>query len=139
MALINSKDIPSVISKSVNINGDITNGGLIEIEGNVEGNISADTVTIREGGIIKGNINCKVLNIKGNFNGNARSEKINIADTAIINGLLEYNFLSADYGANINCELKRLNDQKNSIKLADILKKDEKKEEKKDEMKKNIN
>ena len=131
MVLINSKDIPSVISKSVNINGDITNGGIIEIEGNIEGNITADTVTIREGGFIKGNINCKTFNIKGNFNGNARSDKINIEDTAIINGLLEYNFLSTDYGANINCELKRLTDQKNAVKLSDILKKDEKKEENK--------
>ena len=93
-------------------------------EGNIEGNVTADIVTIREGGVIKGNIHCKVLNIKGSFNGNANSEKINISDTASINGLLEYNFLSADYGASINCELKRVADQKSSNKLVDILKKE---------------
>lgn len=132
MVLINSKDVPSVISKSVNINGDITNGGVIEIEGSVEGNMTADTITIREGGIIKGNIVSKVLNIKGTFNGNAKSDKINIADTAVINGLLEYSFLSADYGANINCELKRISDQKNNIKLSELLKKEDKTEDKKE-------
>lgn len=123
MVLINSKEIPSVISKSVKIFGNIVDGGNIEIEGNIEGDVAADIITIREGGIIKGNVKCKVLNIKGNFNGNANSEKINISDTATIDGLLEYNFLSADYGASINCELKRSTDQKNN-KIIDILKKD---------------
>ena len=140
MVLINTKDVPSVISKSVNIVGDITNGGNIEIEGNIEGNVTADTITIREGGIIKGNIKSKVLNIKGSFNGNANSEKINISDTANINGLLEYNFLSADYGASINCELKRTIEQKSTSKIVDILKKENKenKENKEKELKKSL-
>ena len=137
MVLINTKDVPSVISKSVNIVGDITNGGNIEIEGNIEGNVTADTITIREGGIIKGNIKSKILNIKGSFNGNANSEKINISDTANINGLLEYNFLSADYGASINCELKRTTEQKATSKIVDILKK-ESKENKEKELKKSL-
>lgn len=118
MVLINNlKEIPSLISKNVIVTGDIKNSINIEIEGKIEGNIFADIVTLRENGEIKGNVKCKVFNIKGDFNGNVLAEKINISDTAIINGLLEYNFLSVDYGANINCELKRIVDQKNKIIL----------------------
>lgn len=127
MALINVKEIPSVISKGVVINGNITNGNNIEIEGNIEGDIVANIITLREGGKIKGNIKCKVFNIKGFFDGNANSEKINISDTSVINGVLEYSFLSADYGANINCELKRIiTEQK---KTTSILSKNEDKKE----------
>ncbi|MBO4956793.1 MAG: polymer-forming cytoskeletal protein [Rickettsiales bacterium] len=119
MALI-TKELPSVIAKGVVIVGNISNGNNIEIEGNIEGDVIADIVTIREGGSIKGNVKCKVFNIKGSFNGNANAEKINISDLAVINGLLEYNFLSADYGASINCELKRFAQEQK--KIVDILK-----------------
>jgi cytoskeletal protein CcmA (bactofilin family) len=116
MALMNNivKEVPSIISKSVGIVGNINSGESIEIEGKVEGNIYVDIVTLREKGKIKGNVKCKVFNIKGNFNGNVYSEKINISDTAVVSGVLEYSFLSVDYGANINCELKRIIDQKDS-------------------------
>lgn len=113
MALIknSTKDTnPSLISGSVVIVGDINNGESIEIEGSVEGNIFANIVTIRESGRVKGNVKCSVFNIKGNFDGNAFSEKINMSDTAVVNGVLEYKFLAVDYGANINCELKRIAD-----------------------------
>lgn len=114
MALINSgKDIPSLISKGVLIKGNIENAANIEIEGKVEGNIFADNITLREDGEIIGNVKSKVFNIKGIFNGNALAEKINVSDTAKVDGLLEYNFLSVDYGANINCELKRDDNSKN--------------------------
>lgn len=125
-----AKDVPSVISKGVVITGNINNGGNIEIEGNITGDVVADTITIREGGNIKGNIKCKVFNIKGTFNGNANVEKINISDSAVVSGLLEYSFLSADYGANINCELKRFSQQQDQKKVIELLKNTEKKEEK---------
>ena len=107
---------PSLIAGSVAIVGDIKNGDSIEIEGSIDGNIFANIVTIRETGRIKGNIKCSVFNIKGNFDGNAFCEKINISDTAVVNGVLEYKFLAVDYGANINCELKRITDDKNAHK-----------------------
>lgn len=115
MVLINNlKDVPSLISKSVSIVGDIKNAANIEIEGKIEGNIFADIITLREGGEIFGNVKSKVFNIKGKFNGNVSSDKINISDEAVVSGLLEYNFLSVDYGASINCELKRINDKNNN-------------------------
>ncbi|MDR2778344.1 MAG: polymer-forming cytoskeletal protein [Rickettsiales bacterium] len=115
MSLIKNftKDVtPSLIAKGVTVLGDIKDGNYIEIEGVIEGNILATVVTIREEGQISGNIKCAVLNIKGNFKGIASCEKINISDTAVVNGTLEYKFLAVDYGANINCELKRISEEK---------------------------
>ncbi len=144
MALINSlKEVPSLISKNVVITGDIKNASNIEIEGKVEGNIFADTITLREGGEITGNTKSKIFNIKGNFNGNSIAEKINISDTAVVNGLLEYNFLSVDYGANINCELKRVNEKNgkavglnNLINLKQEIEKKDNKNDNEDEINK---
>jgi cytoskeletal protein CcmA (bactofilin family) len=126
MSLIKNftKDVtPSLIAKGVVLMGDIKNGNYIEIEGIIEGNIIATVVTVREDGQISGNVKCSVFNIKGNFKGIASCEKINISDTAIINGTLEYKFLAVDYGANINCELKRISEEKNSKSQEQTVKK----------------
>jgi cytoskeletal protein CcmA (bactofilin family) len=108
------KENPSIISKDLEIVGNLISKGSIEIEGSIKGDIEADTISIRENGKIVGNIKTKVLNVKGYFNGVITCEKINISDTAKIVGEINYVSLSADYGASINCQLKRID--KNSIK-----------------------
>ncbi|MDR1425554.1 MAG: polymer-forming cytoskeletal protein [Rickettsiales bacterium] len=99
---------PSLVSGGTVFFGDIKNCNNIEIEGHIEGNVASDVVTIRENGLLKGDVVAKVFNIKGTFEGKVYSEKINISDTAVILGVLEYKFLAVDYGANVNCELKRV-------------------------------
>jgi cytoskeletal protein CcmA (bactofilin family) len=113
--LIAVKVLPSLVSKNVLIEGDVRNGGALELEGKIKGNIEADILTIRESGEIIGEVKCKVFNIKGTFSGNVSAEKINISDTAKVLGTLEYKFLSVDYGASVNCQLKRVEDSKSSI------------------------
>lgn len=120
-----TKETISLISRSVKIEGEIKQGTNIEIEGEIKGNISnVENLTIRECGKVYGDVKCKVLNIKGVFSGKAIAEKINISDVAKVNGILEYKFLSADYGADINCELKRINGDIKSVdfdkKVADV-------------------
>lgn len=108
------KENPSIISRDLELIGNVRSKGSIEIEGAIKGDIEADTVSIRENGRINGNIKAKVINIKGLFNGVATCEKINISDTARITGEINYMSLSADYGASINCQLKRI--EKNVLK-----------------------
>lgn len=114
------KENPSIISKDLELLGNLKSKGSIEIEGSIKGDIESDTVSVREDGKVNGNIRAKVINIKGLFNGIATCEKINISDTAKITGEINYMSLSADYGANINCQLKRID--KNVLKNENIVK-----------------
>ena len=114
------KENPSIISKDLELVGNLKSKGSIEIEGNVKGDIESDTVSIREDGRVNGNIRAKIINVKGIFNGIATCEKINISDTAKIVGEINYTSLSADYGASINCQLKRID--KNILKSENISK-----------------
>lgn len=109
------KENPSIISKNLTITGNLKSNGIIEIEGEILGDIEADNISIREDGKVVGNVKTKVFNIKGIFEGSAISEKINISEKAIVTGELEYCSLAVDYGANINCQLKRNNNGKNFI------------------------
>ncbi|MDR3078607.1 MAG: polymer-forming cytoskeletal protein [Rickettsiales bacterium] len=103
---------PSVIATGTNLHGELKSSGSVEVEGIVDGNMTASTLTIREAGSVKGDVEAKTFNIRGKFEGKAISEKINISDMAIVNGALEYKFLVVDYGANINCDLRRIPDDK---------------------------
>jgi cytoskeletal protein CcmA (bactofilin family) len=107
-----TKTVPSLVAKNVFFEGKVLNGGTFELEGKIKGIVEADILTIRETGEILGEVKCKVFNVKGLFNGSVIAEKINVSDTAKIIGTLEYKFLSVDYGANINCQLKRTDDIK---------------------------
>lgn len=113
MSLI--KENPSIISKNLSIVGDLKSNGTIEIEGEVKGNITTEVVSIRDSGKVNGDIKAKIINIKGIFDGKAYAEKINISENAKITGELEYQSLAVDYGASINCQLKRIEIQSKGI------------------------
>lgn len=117
------KENPSIISKDLELVGNVKSKGSIEVEGSINGDIEADTVSIRESGRISGNVKAKVINVKGLFDGVAVCEKINISDTAKITGEINYISLSADYGASINSQLKRI--EKNVLKNESTVKQTE--------------
>ena len=105
----NSSNI-SIISKDVVLKGNIDSRGQIEIEGNIDGNINANILTIRENGFVNGNIVSKIANIKGKFTGILKSERINLSKTSDIKGTIEYVSLCVEDGANIEGDLKRVSD-----------------------------
>lgn len=127
-----SKNNISIVSKGLYIKGELHCNGSLDIEGNIEGNINGDVITIREEGEVNGNITSKTLNLKGKFDGKIKSERINIAATADIKGTLEYVSLCVEDGAKLEGELKKLSE----VKL-DILEKKNSKPEEKIEEKEN--
>jgi len=96
----------SVLAKDILIKGNIFSDGVTEIQGKVEGDINGNVITVREDGIVTGNISSKILNIKGKFNGIAKSEKINISKDGKVNGTLQYETLGVEDGAFIEGNLK---------------------------------
>ncbi len=104
----NFKATPTIFAKDLKIEGDISSSGLIEIEGLVRGNIKGNSVIIREGGNMEGELIAESLSIKGKFNGKIRAKNINISSKARINGIVEYNSLSVEDGACIDGQFKQV-------------------------------
>lgn len=129
-----NKNSISIISKDSYIKGELHSTGSLDVEGNIEGDIFGNIITIREEGEINGNITAKILNLKGKFNGKIKSERINISTKADIKGTLEYVSLCVEDGAKIEGELKKINEVK-----FDILEKKNSKQEEKVEEKENKN
>ena len=104
----NFKSTPTILAKDLKIEGDISSSGLIEIEGFVKGNIKGNSVIIREGGNMEGELVAESLSVKGKFSGKIRAKNINISSKANINGVVEYCSLSVEDGACIDGQFKQV-------------------------------
>ncbi len=104
----NLKTTPTIFSKDLRIEGDITSDGLVEIEGFVKGTIKGNFVIIRENGAVEGDLIAETLNIKGNFQGNIKAKNISISSKATINGVVEYGTLCVEDGACIDGSFRKV-------------------------------
>ena len=104
----NVNDIETIIGRSTHINGQISGGGNIRIDGKVEGGISVSgAAVIGESGVIVGDIKANSLVVAGCVTGNVdvdgnlsihatgqlvgdvRVRSLNIADGGVFNGKSE--------------------------------------------------
>ncbi len=104
----NFKATPTIFSKDLKIEGDITSAGLLEIEGFVKGTVKGNFVIIRENGAVEGDLSAESLNIKGNFQGNIKAKSISISSKAVVNGVVEYQTLCVEDGASIDGQFKKI-------------------------------
>ena len=98
----------SVLVSDVKIKGNITEKENIIIDGEVDGNISAEFVETFENSNIKGNITSKGALIGGKLKGNIISDKVHIRKTANIDGEIKQKTLSIEEGSvlKIRTEIK---------------------------------
>lgn len=106
--LSNFKSTPTIISKDLKIQGELFSGGIIEIQGAINGTINGNSVILREDGVITGTVFAENLNIRGRFEGNIKAKYISISGKARVRGEVEYETLSVEDGANIDGYFKKI-------------------------------
>lgn len=104
------RSIPSIISAGLYVQGDLRTEGNIEIDGEVEGNIRCDTVTVRRDGVVKGNISANEIFLDGSANGMIKGKNIYVAPGATVSGVLFYDTLTVKDGAALNAQCKSLSE-----------------------------
>ena len=101
----------TLIARNTEIVGELKFSGELIIEGKVTGNICANEgvdaqVSIREKGIVEGELRVPVLVINGTVNGDVFSEKhVELASKAVVNGNVNYTSLEIIKGAQVNGSL----------------------------------
>ena len=99
-------DIPSIIAADLKIVGNLMCSGAIEVEGEIEGNVTCGTVTIRRTGSIKGDVTADVIQVDGEVNGLVKGRNITLSETGRITGMIMYEALSVKDGAYIDGQCK---------------------------------
>lgn len=95
----------AIIAAGAHFKGHIKHARLIEINGIVEADLSADKVTIGPGGKFVGAINADLVVISGDYNGTMDAGSIWATATAQIAGKIQYKTLQMDRGAALNCRV----------------------------------
>ena len=87
--------------------GDITAPGLLEIQGEVEGRVAADSVVIEEHGQVRGEVAAAAVGVRGTFDGHIAAGAVRIHATARLSGTIAYATLSIESGAEVTATLNR--------------------------------
>lgn len=106
------RSIPTIISSGLSVYGDLRTEGNIEIDGEVDGNIYCNIVTVRKDGTVKGNISAAEIFIDGSANGMIKGNHIFVAPGATVSGILFYDTLTVRDGASLNAQCKNLSELK---------------------------
>ncbi|MFT7413589.1 MAG: cytoskeletal protein CcmA (bactofilin family) [Methylophagaceae bacterium] len=106
-----SSRIDTLIGQGTVVNGDISFGGGLRIDGNVNGSIYTDNddsavLTLSEQGHIKGEVKVPNLIINGSITGDVYSTlHVELAPKAKVQGNVYYRLLEMSMGAEVNGQL----------------------------------
>jgi cytoskeletal protein CcmA (bactofilin family) len=87
--------------------GDISAPGLLEIQGEVQGRVIADSVVIEERGTVDGEVRAAAIGVKGHFTGQLNGGAVRVHATARLSGKIRYDTLSIESGSEITATCER--------------------------------
>ncbi len=100
---------PNVISQGTHILGNIISDGIIDFDGNIDGNIRCSMLTVRENGIVKGEVTAENVLVYGKIHGLIRAKHAHLFGTCHIDGIVMHESLTIEDGAFIDGKCKRTN------------------------------
>lgn len=104
------KTAPSALAADLVIKGDIKTTGDIQVEGEVEGNISAHLLTVGEGAIVRGEVIADDIVVNGRVVGRVRGLKVRLTSTARVEGDIIHKTIAIESGAHFEGAVQRQDD-----------------------------
>lgn len=101
-----STAISSIIGQDMTIVGDLSFKSKIQLDGNLQGNLSGTFLVLSESGRIVGDVVAETLVCYGKIDGNVKIGKLFLKKTGVINGRMETSDLSVESGGVLNGEIK---------------------------------
>ena len=105
----------TIIGAGASFNGKIINARVIEINGKMNADLTADKVTIGEVGHFDGAIRADLVVVSGQYEGKMQAGSVWATATASISGKLHYETLQMDRGAALNCHVVHNWKAKNTV------------------------
>lgn len=93
------KQVPSIISASLRIVGNLVSAGDVQIDGIVDGDVKSRTLTISQGAAVNGAIEADSVYIQGQVNGQITAENVVLGASARVVGDVVHSNLIIESGA----------------------------------------
>ncbi|OYU16899.1 MAG: hypothetical protein CFE34_18555 [Rhodobacteraceae bacterium PARR1] len=96
----------SVLASDLKIVGEITSSGAVEVMGEIDGTLSARSVTIGGEGRVKGSVQSETLEVKGALDGRVATGGFTLRATAKVEADITYATVVIESGAQIEGSFK---------------------------------
>lgn len=90
---------PSILSQDLVITGEINTDGDVQIEGRLDGNIKATTITVGEQGAINGTVRANLVRVRGKVTGKINATTVELSETANVLADITQDHLTIENGA----------------------------------------
>ncbi|KIC25682.1 MULTISPECIES: bactofilin family protein [unclassified Leisingera] len=99
--------VNSVIEKDVTVEGNVTSSkGSVEVRGRVVGDVSAQAVTVLEGGTVDGALSAKSVTVEGAYSGKIQCEDLRLAASSRVQADVSAQTMSTENGAQLQGNIK---------------------------------
>ena len=90
---------PSIIGADLTIEGDVSGGGEIQIEGTVKGDVRIEHVTVGDGGAVEGGIYAEAVEVRGKVSGSITAKQVRLYGACHVDGDITHEQLAMETGA----------------------------------------
>lgn len=97
----------SLIAAGAKIVGDLDFPGLVEVLGRIDGNLSAGSILIGEGGSVNGSLVAGTITLRGSVSGKVIGDAVVIHSSAEVTAEIGYGTLTVESGAGIEGQIRR--------------------------------
>ncbi len=97
----------SIICSDMHITGSISSQGALQIDGKIDGDVTAGDVTIGSTGMVTGEIKAETLRVKGSVKGSIRARKVELETGATVEGDIIHAALIIQPDASFEGKVKR--------------------------------
>lgn len=101
---------PSILSADLTVTGSIVSEGEVQLDGTVDGDVRAGSLTIGEEATVKGEVVCETVIVRGRVEGSLRARQVQLAATARVEGDVIHASLAIESGAYFDGNCKRSSD-----------------------------
>jgi cytoskeletal protein CcmA (bactofilin family) len=98
---------PTIIANDIHILGNIMSEGTVDMDGHVEGTITAPQITIRAGGTVKGDLAGEVIHVYGEVKGIVKAKNVVLFSSCRVEGVIIHESLTIEDGAFVDGKFKR--------------------------------
>lgn len=102
---------PSIIAADLHIVGNVRTEGELHIDGRIDGDVEANSVTIGESGYLDGHVETQELVVHGIIRGSVRARRVHLVHGCKVVADITHDLLSIDQGASFEGHCRRVAEQ----------------------------
>ena len=105
------RSAPSLFSADLEIIGNLTTPGEVQLDGTIEGDVTCEKLMVGEKARVSGHVQADEVVIRGKIIGNVKAKNVELAKTAHVVGDIWHDTLAIDAGAFLEGHCRRNDDQ----------------------------